>query len=35
LQGIYVWEMSLTFTNAQALSIGPVTTPSGTPAPGI
>jgi type IV pilus assembly protein PilN len=35
LQGIYVWEMSLTFTNAQALSIGPVTAPSGTPAPGI
>jgi type IV pilus assembly protein PilN len=22
-QGIYVWEMSLTFTNAQALSVGP------------
>jgi type IV pilus assembly protein PilN len=35
LQGTYVWEMSLTFTNAQALSIGPVTAPSGTPAPGI
>jgi type IV pilus assembly protein PilN len=34
-QGIYVWEMSLTFTNAQALSIGPVIAPSGTPAPGI
>ena len=43
---IYNWEMSLTFTNAQALSVSPVTAPSGaaggppagpagTPAPGI
>lgn len=38
---IYNWEMSLTFTYAQALSVGPVTAPSGaaapagTPAPGI
>lgn len=29
-QGIYTWEMSLTFTNAQALSVAPATAPSGT-----
>ena len=44
-QGIYVWEMSLTFTNTQALSVAPPTAsgaagepsaePAGTPAPGI
>ena len=45
LQGVYTWEMSLTFTNAQALAVGAVTAPSGaakeppagpasTPAPG-
>jgi type IV pilus assembly protein PilN len=45
-QGIYTWEMSLTFTNLQALSVDPVTAPSGAageppsrpagaPAPGI
>jgi type IV pilus assembly protein PilN len=28
-QGIYTWEMSLTFTNAQALSVGPLAAPSG------
>ena len=44
-QGIYTWEMSLTFTNAQALSAGsgnappgaasgPSAGPAGTPAPG-
>ena len=43
-QGIYAWEMSLTFTNAQALSVAPVgassgateapAEPAGTPAPG-
>jgi type IV pilus assembly protein PilN len=44
-QGIYTWEMSLTFTNAQALSVGsanapsgaagePPSGPAGTPAPG-
>jgi type IV pilus assembly protein PilN len=42
-QGIYNWEMSLTFTNAQALSVAPATAPPGaagespaasTPAPG-
>ena len=43
-QGIYAWEMSLTFTNAQALSVGPTTAPgaagdapaepAATPAPG-
>ena len=44
-QGIYTWEMSLTFTNAQALSVSPANAPSGaagespagpagTPAPG-
>jgi type IV pilus assembly protein PilN len=42
-QGIYNWEMSLTFTNAQALSVGSTPTgapggtpsgPAGTPAPG-
>lgn len=42
-QGIYTWEMTLTFTNAQALSVAPATAPSGaagetpaasTPAPG-
>lgn len=26
-QGLYVWEMSLTFTNAQALSVGPYNQP--------
>jgi type IV pilus assembly protein PilN len=39
-QGIYTWEMSLTFTNAQALSAapgagsGPAAGPATTPAPG-
>jgi type IV pilus assembly protein PilN len=44
-QGIYTWEMSLTFTNAQALSVSPANAPpgatgespagpAGTPAPG-
>ena len=39
-QGIYTWEMSLTFTNAQALSAapggasGPSAGPASTPAPG-
>jgi type IV pilus assembly protein PilN len=42
-QGIYTWEMTLTFTNTQALSVAPATAPSGaagekpaalTPAPG-
>jgi type IV pilus assembly protein PilN len=42
-QGIYTWEMSLTFTNAQALSVAPANAPPGaagepsaasTPAPG-
>ena len=42
-QGIYSWEMSLTFTNAQALSVGSTPTgapggthpgPASTPAPG-
>jgi type IV pilus assembly protein PilN len=42
-QGIYTWEMSLTFTNAQALSTAtappgaagePPAGPAGTPAPG-
>ena len=44
-QGIYTWEMSLTFTNAQALSVAPASAPpgaagappagpAGTPAPG-
>jgi type IV pilus assembly protein PilN len=44
-QGIYTWEMSLTFTNAQALSVGagnafsgapgePPAGPAGTPGPG-
>jgi type IV pilus assembly protein PilN len=44
-QGIYTWEMSLTFTNAQALSVSPANAPPGanggtpagpasTPAPG-
>ena len=44
-QGVYTWEMSLTFTNAQALAVGAGTAPSGaakeppagpasTPAPG-
>jgi len=44
-QGIYTWEMSLTFTNAQALSASPANAPPGaaggtpsgpasTPAPG-
>jgi Tfp pilus assembly protein PilN len=28
-QGLYTWEMSLTFTNAQALSVG--STPPGAP----
>jgi type IV pilus assembly protein PilN len=33
-QGIYAWEMSLTFTNAQALSVGPYQGPPGAePAP--
>jgi Tfp pilus assembly protein PilN len=32
--GIYGWEMSLTFTNAQALSVGPYQGPPGAePAP--
>jgi type IV pilus assembly protein PilN len=33
-QGLYVWEMSLTFTNAQALAVGPYNQPppSGAPA---
>ena len=30
-QGIYTWEMSLTFTNAQALSVGAGNAPSGAP----
>ncbi len=30
-QGLYTWEMSLTFTNAQALSVSPATAPSGAP----
>lgn len=34
-QGLYSWEMSLTFTNAQALSVGPYAGPqtSGQPPP--
>jgi type IV pilus assembly protein PilN len=32
---IYNWEMSLTFTNTQALSVAPVTVSSGAAAPGI
>ena len=30
-QGIYTWEMSLTFTNAQALSVAPANAPPGVP----
>jgi type IV pilus assembly protein PilN len=41
-QGLYTWDMSLTFTHAQALSVGPYTgapspeppEPAVTPAPG-
>ncbi|HEV8611273.1 MAG TPA: PilN domain-containing protein [Thermoanaerobaculia bacterium] len=32
-QGLYVWEMSLTFTNAQALSVGPYDQPPASRAP--
>jgi type IV pilus assembly protein PilN len=32
-QSIYTWEMSLTFTNAQALSVGPLAAPSGAGEP--
>lgn len=31
--GLYVWEMSLTFTNAQALAVGPYNQPPGSRAP--
>jgi type IV pilus assembly protein PilN len=31
--GLYVWEMSLTFTNAQALAVGPYDRPPGSAAP--
>jgi type IV pilus assembly protein PilN len=33
-QGLYVWEMSLTFTNAQALAVGPYNQPPPSEAPG-
>jgi type IV pilus assembly protein PilN len=33
-QGLYVWEMSLTFTNAQALSVGPYNQPPPQPPAG-
>jgi type IV pilus assembly protein PilN len=32
-QGLYDWEMSLTFTNAQALSVGPYNAPPAPEAP--
>jgi type IV pilus assembly protein PilN len=32
-QGLYVWEMSLTFTGAQALAVGPYNQPTGSGAP--
>ena len=32
-QGLYVWEMSLTFTNAQALAVGPYNQPPPSRAP--
>jgi Tfp pilus assembly protein PilN len=33
-QGLYTWEMSLTFTNAQALAVGPYEGPqTGAPPP--
>ncbi|HEY3170176.1 MAG TPA: PilN domain-containing protein [Thermoanaerobaculia bacterium] len=32
-QGLYNWEMSLTFTNAQALSVGPYNAPPAPEAP--
>jgi type IV pilus assembly protein PilN len=32
-QGLYSWEMSLTFTNAQALSVGPYNAPPRPEAP--
>lgn len=32
-QGLYVWEMSLTFTGAQALAVGPYNQPPGSGAP--
>jgi len=31
-QGLYSWEMSLTFTHAQALSAGPLASPAAAPA---
>ena len=38
-QGLYSWEMSLTFTNAQALSVGPYAGPQTAepppPEPGV
>jgi Tfp pilus assembly protein PilN len=32
-QGTYVWEMALTFTNAQALAVAPPSAPAVAPPP--